>query len=262
MTPTTVLTIAGSDSGAGAGIQADLKVFAALGAYGTSVLTAVTAQNTRGVDAVLPLPPRTVTEQLDSVLADFTVRAVKTGVLGTPAVADAVADAARDGRLPHLVVDPVLVATSGHRLGVVAAVERLLPYAQVATPNCAEAAAITGRPVTTVEEMVAAAEALAAGGPAHVVVTGGDVDADGEAVDVLHGGGVTTLLRAPRVDTRHNHGTGCSFSAAIAVRLALGDEVPTAVAAAKEYVLRALTGARHWELGAGRGPLDHFGWSA
>ncbi|TDC35979.1 bifunctional hydroxymethylpyrimidine kinase/phosphomethylpyrimidine kinase [Micromonospora sp. 15K316] len=261
MTPRTVLTIAGSDSGGGAGIQADLKVFAALGAYGTSVLTAVTAQNTRGVDAVLPLPPATVTEQIESVLTDFTVGAAKTGMLGTPAVADAVAAAARTGRLPHLVVDPVLVATSGHSLGVVAAVERLLPYAEVATPNCAEAAAITGRPVTTVKEMVAAAEALAAGGPAHVVVTGGDLDGM-EAVDVLHGGGVSTLLRAPRVETRHTHGTGCSFSAAIAVRLALGDPVPAAVAAAKEYVTRALTGARHWELGAGRGPLDHFGWSA
>ncbi|MBM7076906.1 MULTISPECIES: bifunctional hydroxymethylpyrimidine kinase/phosphomethylpyrimidine kinase [Micromonospora] len=261
MTPTTVLTIAGSDSGGGAGIQADLKVFAALGAYGTSVLTAVTAQNTRGVDAVLPLPPRTVTEQLDSVLGDFAVRAVKTGMLGTPAVADAVAEAAKAGRLPHLVVDPVLVATSGHRLGVVAAVERLLPYARVATPNCAEAAALTGRPVTTVEEMVAAAQALAAGGPEYVVVTGGDVDAAGESVDVLAGGATTTLLRAPRVDTRHSHGTGCSFSAAIAVRLAAGDPVPVAVATAKEYVTRALTGARGWELGAGRGPLDHFGWS-
>ncbi|MFY1588491.1 bifunctional hydroxymethylpyrimidine kinase/phosphomethylpyrimidine kinase [Micromonospora sp. WMMD734] len=261
MTPTTVLTIAGSDSGGGAGIQADLKVFAALGAYGTSVLTAVTAQNTRGVDAVLPLPPRTVTEQLDSVLADFAVRAVKTGMLGTPAVADAVAEAAKAGRLPHLVVDPVLVATSGHRLGVVTAVERLLPYARVATPNCAEAAALTGGPVTTVGEMVAAAQALAAGGPEFVVVTGGDVDAAGESVDVLAGGGTTTLLRAPRVDTRHSHGTGCSFSAAIAVRLAAGDPVPVAVATAKEYVTRALTGARGWELGAGRGPLDHFGWS-
>ncbi|MFI7604031.1 bifunctional hydroxymethylpyrimidine kinase/phosphomethylpyrimidine kinase [Micromonospora sp. NPDC049366] len=261
MTPATVLTIAGSDSGGGAGIQADLKVFAALGAYGTSVITAITAQNTRGVDAVLPLPPATIGEQVDSVLADFTVGAVKTGMLGSPAVAAAVARVAEAGRLPHLVVDPVLVATSGHRLGVVEAVERLLPYAEVATPNCAEAAALTGRPVTTVEEMVAAGEALAARGPSHVVVTGGDVDVDGESVDVLVGGGVTTLLRAPRVDTRHTHGTGCSFSAAIAVRLALGDPVPAAVAAAKEYVHRALTGARGWELGAGRGPLDHFGWS-
>lgn len=262
MTPRTTLTIAGSDSGGGAGIQADLKTFAALGAYGTSVFTAVTAQNTRGVDAVLPLPPQTVRDQLDSVLGDFDVRAVKTGMLGSPAIAGAVADAARAGRLPRLVVDPVLVATSGHRLGVVEAVERLLPYAEVVTPNRAEAAALTGRPVTTVEEMVAAAEALAARGPAHVVVTGGDVDAGGESVDVLAGGAGTTLLRAPRVATRHHHGTGCSFSAAIAVRLAAGDPVPVAVAAAKEYVTRALAGARDWALGAGSGPLDHFGWSA
>ncbi|MFE9200661.1 bifunctional hydroxymethylpyrimidine kinase/phosphomethylpyrimidine kinase [Micromonospora sp. NPDC007230] len=262
MTPRTVLTIAGSDSGAGAGIQADLKVFAALGAYGTSVITAITAQNTRGVDAVLPLPPQTVRDQLDSVLGDFAVRAVKTGMLGTPAVADAIAEVAEAGRLPRLVVDPVLVATSGHPLGVVEAVQRLLPYAEVATPNCAEAAALTGRPVTAVEEMVTAAEALAAAGPAHVVVTGGDVDAAGESVDVLVGGGATRLLRGPRVRTRHTHGTGCSLSAAIAVRLAAGDPVPVAVTAAKEYVARALAGARDWELGAGSGPLDHFGWSA
>lgn len=261
MTPRTVLTIAGSDSGGGAGIQADLKVFAALGAYGTSVVTAVTAQNTRGVDAVLPLPPQTVTDQLESVLADFSVRAVKTGMLGGPAVADAVAVAAREGRLPHLVVDPVLVATSGHRLGAVPVVERLLPFAQVATPNRAEAAALTGGRVETVEEMVAAATALTAGGPEYVVVTGGDAEGDETAVDVLHGAGGTTLLRAARVPTRHNHGTGCSFSAAVTVRLALGDAVPVAVAAAKEYVTRALIGARDWELGAGSGPLDHFSWS-
>ncbi|MEV4710805.1 bifunctional hydroxymethylpyrimidine kinase/phosphomethylpyrimidine kinase [Micromonospora sp. NPDC049374] len=262
MTPTTVLTVAGSDSGGGAGIQADLKVFAALGAYGTSVLTAVTAQNTRGVDAVLPLPPQLVTDQLDSVLSDFAVRAVKTGMLGTPAVAAAIADAAAADRLPQLVVDPVLVATSGHQLGVVEAVERLLPYARVATPNSAEAAALTGAAVTDVAEMTTAARALAAGGPEWVIVTGGDVDGGAEAVDVLHGPDGTTVLRAPRVPTRHTHGTGCSFSAAVTVRLALGDPVPAAVRAAKEYVTRALTGARDWELGAGRGPMDHFGWSA
>jgi hydroxymethylpyrimidine/phosphomethylpyrimidine kinase len=260
MTPPVMLTVAGSDSGGGAGIQADLKTFAALGAYGTSVLTAVTAQNTRGVDSVLPLPPQTVDEQLDAVLADFAVRAVKTGMLGSPAVADTVAAAARDGRLPNLVVDPVLVATSGHRLGVVDAVRRLLPYAMVATPNCAEAAAIVGTRVETVDEMCAAAARLAAAGPAAVVVTGGDRTGD-EAVDVLWTGGTATVLRAPRVPTRHTHGTGCSFSAAIAVRLALGDPVPVAVRTAKEYVGRALTGARHWALGGGRGPLDHFGWS-
>ncbi|MFD0823879.1 hydroxymethylpyrimidine/phosphomethylpyrimidine kinase, partial [Micromonospora zhanjiangensis] len=158
MTPPVLLSVAGSDSGGGAGIQADLKTFAALGGYGTCVLTAVTAQNTRGVDAVLPLPPRTVTEQLEAVLSDFPVRAVKTGMLGSPAVADAVDRAARADRLPNLVVDPVLVATSGHRLGVVDAVRRLLPYAMVATPNRSEAAAILGIEVRTVEQMAASAQ--------------------------------------------------------------------------------------------------------
>jgi len=261
MTPPVVLTIAGSDSGAGAGIQADLKVFAALRAYGTSVITATTAQNTRGVDSVFPLPPEAVSAQVDSVLADFAVAAVKTGMLGTREIASAVAAAAQDGRLPNLVVDPVLVATSGHRLGVVGAVERLLPFAMVATPNCAEAGEIVGRRVDSPDEMAAAAQQLAAGGARAVVVTGGDLTGSDEAVDVLWTGESTIFLRAPRVPTRHTHGTGCSFSAAIAVRLALGDPVPAAVRSAKEYVARGLAGAREWRLGDGRGPLDHFGWS-
>ncbi|HEX6969210.1 MAG TPA: bifunctional hydroxymethylpyrimidine kinase/phosphomethylpyrimidine kinase [Micromonosporaceae bacterium] len=261
MTPPALLTIAGSDSGAGAGIQADLKVFAALGTYGTSVITAVTAQNTRGVDAVFPLPPAAVTAQLTSVLSDFTVRAVKTGMLGSPEIADAVAAAARDGRLPNLVVDPVLVATSGHRLGVVAAVERLLPYAAVATPNCAEAGELVGRRIDTPEEMARAARQLAASGARAVVVTGGDLPDSAEAIDVLWIEDSAIHLRGPRVPTRHTHGTGCSFSAAVAVRLAFGDPVQTAVRFAKEYVARGLAGGSRWRLGGGRGPLDHFGWS-
>lgn len=263
MTPPVALTIAGSDSGAGAGIQADLKVFAALGLYGTSVITALTAQNTREVRAVLPTPADLVTAQLDAVLADLPIRATKTGMLGTEAVADAVAAHARAGLLPNLVVDPVLVSTSGHRLGVVAAVERLLPYALVATPNREEAAAIVGRPVGTPDEMAAAAAMIAAGGPRYVVVTGGgDDDADQtEAVDVFWTGTEATRLAGPRVATRNTHGTGCSFSAAIAARIALGDAVPDAVVFAKEYVARALAGGREWRLGTGHGPLDHFGWS-
>ncbi|WP_326561064.1 bifunctional hydroxymethylpyrimidine kinase/phosphomethylpyrimidine kinase [Micromonospora sp. NBC_01796] len=262
MTPPVALTIAGSDSGAGAGIQADLKVFAALGVYGTSVITALTAQNTHQVRAVLPTPADIVTAQLDAVLSDLPVLAAKTGMLGTEEVADAVAAQARAGLLPHLVVDPVLVSTSGHRLGVVAAVTRLLPYALVATPNREEAAAIVGRPVTTTDEMVAAAAQIAAGGPRYVVVTGGGDDDDRtEAVDVFWTGTGTRLLAGPRVPTRNTHGTGCSFSAAIAARIALGDAVPDAVVFAKEYVARALAGARDWELGTGHGPLDHFGWS-
>ncbi|WP_329107183.1 bifunctional hydroxymethylpyrimidine kinase/phosphomethylpyrimidine kinase [Micromonospora sp. NBC_01699] len=261
MTPPVALTIAGSDSGAGAGIQADLKVFAALGVYGTSVITALTAQNTHQVRAVLPTPADLVTVQLDAVLSDLPVLAVKTGMLGTVEVADAVAAHARAGLLPNLVVDPVLVSTSGHRLGVVAAVARLLPYALVATPNREEAAAIVGRPVTTTDDMVAAAEQIAAGGPRHVVVTGGGDDDRTDAVDVFWTGGRARLLAGPRIPTRNTHGTGCSFSAAIAARIALGDPVPEAIVFAKEYVARALAGARDWRLGTGHGPLDHFGWS-
>jgi hydroxymethylpyrimidine/phosphomethylpyrimidine kinase/hydroxymethylpyrimidine kinase/phosphomethylpyrimidine kinase/thiamine-phosphate diphosphorylase len=260
-TPPVLLTIAGSDSGGGAGIQADLKVFAALRTYGTSVLTAITAQNTRRVGSIVPMPPAEVTAQLDAVLADFPVRATKTGMLGSPAVGSAVASAARDGRLPNLVVDPVLVSTTGHQLGAVGVVERLLPFAAVATPNCAEAAAIVGRPVTDPDEMAAAAAQLAAGGPRAVVVTGGDLPGTDDAVDVLYADGSVSLLRAPRVSTSNTHGTGCTFSAGIAVRLALGDAVPAAVGFAKKYVTGALAGARDWRLGAGHGPVDHFGWS-
>ncbi|ASW53583.1 bifunctional hydroxymethylpyrimidine kinase/phosphomethylpyrimidine kinase [Plantactinospora sp. KBS50] len=282
MTPTTVLTVAGSDSGAGAGIQADLKTFAALGAYGTSVVTAVTAQNTREVTAVHAVPAGVVADQLEAVLSDFRVRAVKTGMLGDEEIAEVLATRARAGRLPNLVVDPVLVATTGARLGAVETVRRLLPYAFVVTPNRAEAEALVGAPVRTPEQMLAAARELAAGGPAAVVVTGGDPagadpasdrPAGGDragggraggaepAVDALWHAGRATLLRGPRVATRNTHGTGCSFSAALATRLAAGDDVPAAVGFAKQYVARAIGGARSWELGGGHGPLDHFGWS-
>ena len=178
MTPPVVLTIAGSDSGGGAGIQADLKTFAAQRCFGASVITAVTAQNTKAVTGVHQLPPEAVAQQLAAVLDDLPVAAVKTGMLGTAEVADVIAARARAGDLPNLVVDPVLVSSTGATLGVVAAIERLLPYALVATPNVAEAAALLGRPVTTVEEMTAAARDLAAGGPRCVVVTGGDLVAD------------------------------------------------------------------------------------
>jgi hydroxymethylpyrimidine kinase/phosphomethylpyrimidine kinase len=264
VTPPIVLTVAGSDSGAGAGVQADLKVFAAMRLYGTSVITAITAQNTRDVRAVFPVPAQMVTDQLTALADDLPPLAVKTGMLGSTAVADAVSVAARSGMLPNLVVDPVLVSTSGRQLGVVNAIERLLPYAMVATPNRAEASAILGWPVSTPDDMAEAARQLAATGSRYVVVTGGDADAESPAdgaVDALWTGAGVRLLRGPWVDTRNTHGTGCSFSAAIAGRLALGDAVPDAVAFAKKYVARALLGAQRWELGGGHGPLDHHGWS-
>jgi len=263
VTPPVVLTVAGSDSGGGAGIQADLKTFAAQRCYGACVITAVTAQNTRAVTDVHPVPAAAVAAQLDAVLDDLPVAAVKTGMLGSPEVAEVVADRARAGRLPQLVVDPVLVASTGYALGVAAAIERLLPYALVITPNLAEAVALAGGPVGTPAEMAEAAAELAGRGPRHVVVTGGDLrggDRD-QAIDVLWSGGQVTYLRLPRVPTSHTHGSGCTFSAAIAAQLARGAGVPDAVAAAKSYVARAVAGGAGWRIGGGIGPLDHFGWS-
>ncbi|MFI7598494.1 bifunctional hydroxymethylpyrimidine kinase/phosphomethylpyrimidine kinase [Actinoplanes sp. NPDC049681] len=251
MTPAVVLTIAGSDSGGGAGIQADLKTFAALGTYGVSVVTAITAQNTLGVTAIHSVPADIVAAQLDAVLDDFEVAAVKVGMVGDPAVAAVLA--ARAPELPNLVVDPVLVATSGSRLSGVAAVAPLIPYPRVLTPNRHEAGALLEARVETAEEMARAAAALVARGPEAVVVTGSEL-----AVDVLHTGGRTEMVRGEPVPTANNHGSGCTFSSAIAARLALGDDIAAAVGNAKSYVARALAGGRDWKLGAGPGPLHHF----
>jgi hydroxymethylpyrimidine/phosphomethylpyrimidine kinase len=250
MTPPVVLTIAGSDSGGGAGIQADLKTFAALGAYGASVITAITAQNTLGVTAIHPVPAAIVAAQLDAVLDDLPVAAVKIGMIGDPEVAEVVV--ARTSRLPNLVVDPVMVSTSGARLSNVASVRRLIAYAAIVTPNRQEAGALLKSEVETAEEMVLAAERLASDSTS-VVVTGSEL-----ALDVLHHNGMTELLRVEPVATTNNHGSGCTFSSAIAVRLAFGDSVPNAVREAKSYVTAALTGGRDWRLGAGPGPLNHF----
>jgi hydroxymethylpyrimidine kinase/phosphomethylpyrimidine kinase len=261
MNPPVVLTIAGSDSGGGAGIQGDLKVFGALRAFGTSVLTAVTAQNTVDISDVFPLPANFVAAQLNAVLEDLPPRAVKTGMLASAEIAAMVTAKARSGQLPNLVVDPVLRSTSGRRLGVVAAIERLLPYTTVATPNLDEASALVGWRVDTPTDMAGAAAQLASNGPKHVVITGGDLPNQEESVDAVWTDAGVRFLRAPRVATRNTHGTGCAFSAAIAVRLAYGDAVPDALVYAKRYVTRALNGAREWRLGAGHGPLDHFGWT-
>jgi hydroxymethylpyrimidine kinase/phosphomethylpyrimidine kinase len=260
VTPPVVLTIAGSDSGGGAGIQADLKTFAALRVYGASVLTAVTAQNTRTVRDVFRMPVDVVAAQLDAVLDDLPVVATKVGMLAAVDIADAVAARARAGLLPGLVLDPVLLASAGRGLGVVAAVERLLPYATVLTPNAAEASALLGRPVDTPDAMATAAAELGAAGPRAVVVTGGDAGGE-ESLDAVWTAGRAWTLRQPRVRTRHTHGTGCTFSAAVAARLAHGDGIADAVGAAKRFVTGALAGARGWAVGAGSGPLDHFGWT-
>ena len=260
MTPLAVLTVSGSDSSAGSGVQGDLKVFAAMRLYGTAVVTAVTTQNTKGVQDVFPMPGTVVAGQLGAVLDDMPISAVKVGMLATAEAAAAVTAKARSGLLPNLVIDPVLAASAGRRAGVSTAIERLLPYAVVATPNREEASALVGWQVATPADMAGAAAQLASNGPKYVVVTGGDMVAGDEAVDAVWTDAGARFLRYPRVISRNSHGTGCAFSAAIAGRLAMGDSVPDALVYAKEYVARSLLTAREWKLGGGRGPIDHFGW--
>ncbi len=278
-TPTVALSIAGSDSGGGAGLQADLKTFAALGVFGTTAVTAVTAQNTAAVLGVVALDPDFVVAQVRAVTSDLAVAAAKTGMLARPDTVAAVAELAARGELPPLVVDPVLVSSTGHPLmdegGVDAYRRLLLPEAAVATPNLREAALLTGRSLSdlaTVGAMVEAAEELRALGATVVVVKGGHLasaareGAPGDAErpgspDVVVGPDGPVVLHGERVATSNDHGTGCSLSAAITAGLALGSPPLEAVVAAKAYVRRALAGAVDWRLGAGHGPIDHFGWS-
>jgi hydroxymethylpyrimidine/phosphomethylpyrimidine kinase len=254
----TALTIAGSDSSGGAGIQADLKTFAALGVFGCSAITAVTAQNTLGVSAVAQLDPSMVVAQIDTVLADLEIHATKIGMLASEAIVSAVADAVRRHRLSNVVVDPVMVSKSGARLldqdAVDAMRTRLFPLSTIVTPNVFEAEALTGKPIANRQDQRAAAIALMDLGPRAVLVKGGHLD--GPAVDVFHDGHQTVELEAERIDSPHTHGTGCTLSSAIAARLALGDDLPSAVRAAKAYVTRAIAQAPG--LGHGHGPLQHF----
>lgn len=269
MTPTTALTIAGVDSSGGAGIHADLKTFYAHGLHGATAVAALTAQNTIGVQGVHVPPASFLTTQISSVLDDLDVRAVKTGMLATADCVRAVAAVAADGRLPNLVVDPVMVASTGARLldedSESAYIDALVPHATVLTPNRAEAGVLVGRDLRTTDDLAAAAQELARLGPEVVVITGGGRRPDGEgdqSLDVVADRtGRIRWLVAPCVDTANDHGTGCSFSAAVAARLALGDAVTDALDAAKAFVHRALTSAAGWRLGAGHGPIDHFGWN-
>jgi hydroxymethylpyrimidine/phosphomethylpyrimidine kinase len=255
--PPVALTIAGSDSGGGAGIQADLKTFAAHRVFGTSVVTALTAQNTVGVRAIEPVSPRFMAAQLDAVLDDLSVAAVKTGMLGTPQNVAYIAARATD--LPNLVVDPVLVSSSGDALfeGDVARayLDRLLPVAAVVTPNLREAEALTGRMLSTVDDVRAAAEELGRTGARTVVVKGGHLRGAAKATDVVWHDGHVSTMTAPWVDTPNTHGTGCTFAAALAARLARGEEVRTALREVKGYLQMALRGSAAWRLGSGHGPL-------
>ncbi len=252
------LTIAGSDSGGGAGIQADLKTFAARGVYGTSVLTAITAQNTRGVSGVLELPEDIIAAQFDAVLSDIGADAAKTGMLSSVPIIELVSEKLRQWGVDRLVVDPVMVAKSGDRLlredAAGALRERLLPLALVLTPNLPEAEALIGRPVRTRAEIEDAARRIAEMGVRNVVIKGGH--AEGAPTDLLYDGDRFIEYPAERIESSNTHGTGCTFSAAIAAALARGESVPDAVGEAKRYTTEAIRQAP--EIGHGHGPLNHF----
>jgi hydroxymethylpyrimidine/phosphomethylpyrimidine kinase len=257
-----VLTIAGSDSGGGAGIQADLKAFAARGVYGMSAITAVTAQNTLGVQGVFELPADFVALQIDAVMSDIGADAWKTGMLSNAGIIAVVADRARRYGVERLVVDPVMIAKGGDPLlrpeARDALVQELLPLAYLVTPNHHEAQVLTGLVIDTVKDMRRAAQAICALGARNVVVKGGHLPESSAAIDVLYDGREFFEFAAPRVDTPNTHGTGCTFASATAAELAKGHSVYQAVRVAKSYLTAAVRAAVDMGIGHGHGPLNHF----
>lgn len=259
-TPPRAMTIAGSDSGGGAGIQADLKTFAAFGVYGTSAITAITAQNTLGVTAVQEIDLDVIAAQIDAIMADIGADVVKTGMLSSAAIVRLVVEKAREHSFPHLVVDPVMVATTGARLLREDAVQtiraELMPLATVVTPNIPEAEVLTGLDINDRRGMEEAARAIHGMGAHNVVVKGGDLEDSEDAEDLLFDGERFESFSVPRIKTTSNHGTGCTFASAIASGLAHGRIVRESVADAKAYVTQAITAA--FPVGQGHGPLNHF----
>ncbi len=257
-----VMTVAGSDSGGGAGIQADLKTFAALGVYGTSAITALTAQNTVGVLGVFPVSPEFVALQIDAIAADIGVDAVKTGMLANRGIIEVVAAKITEHGLRPLVVDPVMLAKSGDPLlepqARDALMERLLPIATVVTPNLPEAEALCGFPVQGLDDMRRAAEAIHSRGPRFVVVKGGHLQGGSDSTDLFFDGERFEELSGPRIQTRNTHGTGCTFASAVAARLARGDSARDAVRAAKRYVTDILVASAGLRIGGGHGPMNHM----
>ena len=253
------LTIAGSDPGGGAGIQADLKTFAAFGVYGASAITAITVQNTMGVEAVAPLTADLVTAQIEAIAGDLSIDATKIGMLATAAIVEAVAAAIAELDLPLVVVDPVLVSTSGERFldadGVQAMISELFPRARVVTPNIPEAEALSGRRISSTDDARDVARTLHEMGASAVIITGGH-RVEPEVIDLLFDGHAFHEFRAPRIDRRPTHGTGCTFASAVAAGLALGNDLADATRRAQQYVGGAITHAP--AIGHGRGPLDHF----
>lgn len=254
------LTIAGSDSGGCAGIQADLKTFGALGVHGMSVVTSVTAQNSFQVLSAWDLPPREVGLQIDAVVEDIGVDSAKTGMLSSKEIIRMVADRVRQYKIRKLVVDPVMRSTGGAALIKEDAIQtlksELLPLAQLVTPNLPEAEMLTGNPINDLEEIEAAAAKIHSFGPAAVLIKGGHSGDPEWSTDYLFEGSGIVPLKAPRINTTNTHGSGCTFSAAITAYLAKGLELSEAIYQAKEYVTKALR--RSFSLGAGRGPLCHF----
>lgn len=255
----TALTIAGSDSGGGAGIEADLKTFTVLRVYGMAAITSVTAQNTRGVTGVQDLPPGFVAEQIDVVARDIGVDAAKTGMLSSAPIVEAVADSVRRNKITKLVVDPVMMAKSGdallHSTAQDALRTRILPLAYVVTPNVPEAAAISGVQIRNVADLQEAAKRIHDTGAKFVLMKGGHLPGP-SAIDFLYDGRDFQEFEAKRIETRNTHGTGCTFSAAIAAYLARGLGAPEAVGKAKRYLTHAIETALN--LGAGHGPLNHM----
>ncbi|NLW06912.1 MAG: bifunctional hydroxymethylpyrimidine kinase/phosphomethylpyrimidine kinase [Clostridia bacterium] len=253
-----VLTIAGSDSCGGAGIQADLKTFSALGTYGMSVITAVTAQNTRGVVSVRELDEEIIRDQIDAIFTDIQVDAVKIGMVSSSAIIETIGTALRKHGAQNIVIDPVMVSKSGCALLQPAAREALirvlLPLAYVITPNLFEAEVITGAKITTLPQMEKAAVQIKQMGARYVVVKGGHLE--GDAVDVFYDGQEMHHFKSERIATSHTHGTGCTFSSAIAAFLAKGHTVREAVSKAKEYITGAIAAA--FPIGHGVGPTHHF----
>lgn len=258
-----VLTIAGSDSGGGAGIQADLKTFAAIGCYGMSVITALTAQNTRGVTAIHAPPPSFVIEQMTAVFTDIGADAVKIGMLYSTELIEAVTETLNKYRARNIVLDPVMVAQSGDKLlqddAIEAIKEHLMPLADVVTPNLPEAEVLLGQKIESFEDMQQAARSLAQFGGRSILIKGGHLE-ESKSTDLLY---LTeedrfVILEAERVDSRNNHGTGCTLSSAIAAYMSKGSQIECAVRKAKTYIQNAIRAGAAYKIGHGHGPVHHF----
>ncbi len=259
---TKLLTIAGSDSGGGAGIQADLKTFSALGCYGMSVITALTAQNTQGVTAIYPVDKDFVKEQIDAVLSDIGADAVKIGMLSSPQVIESVATSLKNYQITNIILDPVMVAKSGDKLlqdnAIESLIENLFPLALIITPNLSEAEVLTKMKITNEEEMLLAAKKLLSFGCKNVLLKGSFYKDDLLADLFLSGGSEAFWLESERIDTINNHGTGCTLSSAIASYIGHGYNIVEAVKEAKNYITKAISDGAFYKLGKGKSPVNHF----